>query len=60
MDGPDDTSGRSFGEGGRGGGEGVWRYKEHPEVASWSEEYVVRLRTKVSFSRISFVNHLLK
>ena len=48
VDGPDETSGWSFGESGRGGGGGVWRYKEHPEVASWSEEYVNRLRTKVN------------
>ena len=34
------------GEGGEGG-EGVWQYKEHPEVASWSEEHVQRLRAEV-------------
>ena len=29
------------------GGEGVWKYKEHPEVASWSKEHVERLRAEV-------------
>ena len=52
-------SGSGFCEGGSGGcvvgasvrcgegGEGVWQYKEHPEVASWSEEHVQRLRAEV-------------
>ena len=37
-----------FGEGGESGegGEG-WRYRPHPEVASWSEEQVATIRREV-------------
>ena len=37
------------GEGVRGEGEaGGWRYVEHPEVSSWSEEAVKTLRAEVT------------
>ena len=48
-------SGCGFSEGGRGfieGGEDgeEWRYREHPEVASWSKEHVLKMRKEASGS----------
>jgi ATP-dependent RNA helicase DDX59 len=37
--------GRGFSEGGEEG-EG-WRYREHPEVASWSKEHVLKMRKEL-------------
>lgn len=60
MDGPDMGSetegGRGFRSGESGGGavgEEVWQYREHPEVAGWSDKYVKKLRTEVSTPQLS-------
>ena len=50
IDGPGHMTGGS----GRGFGESGWSYTLHPEVASWSEVYVQKLRKEVSSVECNF------
>ena len=45
---------------GKNEGERRWRYVEHPEVASWKDEDVESLRTKVYLHLFTFCNYFNK